>query len=237
MQNKNPFIKGGNEKGDWKHITEQIKEANEGETVQVDMNGTTMVPGEIFNSIKGRDVTVIFDMGGGTLWTVNGKTVTTQNAEDIDLGVVTGDDAGKTIPVEVINNITGERYYMNLTLAYDGEFGFTAILTIQMDGKNAGFYANLFYYNPESEELEFMCAGMIDEAGNAELTFTHASDYTIIIDREPMNPQEQGIDGMQMQTAQTGNHAWIWVVMAVVLLAAAGLVIVIMVDRHKKNKS
>ena len=126
---------------------------------------------------------------------------------------------------------------MNLTLAYDGEFGFTAILTIQMDGKNAGFYANLFYYNPESEELEFMCAGMIDEAGNAELTFTHASDYTIIIDREPMNPQEQGIDGMQMQTAQTGNHAWIWVVMAVVLLAAAGLVIVIMVDRHKKNKS
>ncbi len=233
----NPFIKDENGKEGWQLIMEQLETAAEGETIQVDMNGTTMVPGEIFDSIKDRNVTIIFDMGNGILWTVNGLSVTAQKVKDIDLGVTTGEKAGKTIPVEVINNITGERYYMNLTLAYDGEFGFTAILTIQMDGKNAGLYANLFYYNPESEGLEFMCAGMIDEAGNAELTFTHASDYTIIIDREPMNPQEQGIDGMQMQTAQTGNHAWIWVVMAVVLLAAAGLVIVIMVDRQKKNKS
>ena len=231
MQNKNPFIKGGNEKGDWKHITEQIKEANEGETVQVDMNGTTTVPGEIFNSIKGRDVTVIFDMGGGILWTVNGKTVTTQNAEDIDLGVVTGDDAGKTIPVEVINNITGERYYMNLSLSYDGEFGFTAILTLQVDAKNAGLYANLFYYNPQSEQLDYMCAGMIDEEGKVELTFTHASDYTIVIDTEPMNSQKQGDD---MQTHK-GNPIWIWGIMIAVILAAVGLLAFVMAGK-KRNK-
>ncbi len=231
MQNKNPFIKGGNEKGDWKHITEQIKEANEGKTVQVDMNGTTTVPGEIFNSIKGRDVTVIFDMGGGILWTVNGKTVTTQNAEDIDLGVVTGDDAGKTIPVEVINNITGERYYMNLSLSYDGEFGFTAILTLQVDAKNAGLYANLFYYNPQSEQLDYMCAGMIDEEGKVELTFTHASDYTIVIDTEPMNSQKQGDD---MQTHK-GNPIWIWGIMIAVILAAAGLLAFVMAGK-KRNK-
>mgnify|MGYP004459774835 FL=1 len=231
VQNKNPFIKGGNEKGDWKHITEQIKEANEGKTVQVDMNGTTTVPGEIFNSIKGRDVTVIFDMGGGILWTVNGKTVTTQNAEDIDLGVVTGDDAGKTIPVEVINNITGERYYMNLSLSYDGEFGFTAILTLQVDAKNAGLYANLFYYNPQSEQLDYMCAGMIDEEGKVELTFTHASDYTIVIDTEPMNSQKQGDD---MQTHK-GNPIWIWGIMIAVILAAAGLLAFVMAGK-KRNK-
>ena len=34
-----------------------------------------------------------------------------------------GADAGKSIPVDVINNVTGERYSMNLSLAYDGEFG------------------------------------------------------------------------------------------------------------------
>ncbi len=153
------------------------------------------------------------------------------SAEDIDLGVVTGDDAGKTIPVEVINNITGERYYMNLSLSYDGEFGFTAILTLQVDAKNAGLYANLFYYNPQSEQLDYMCAGMIDEEGKVELTFTHASDYTIVIDTEPMNSQKQGDD---MQTHK-GNPIWIWGIMIAVILAAVGLLAFVMAGK-KRNK-
>ena len=48
-----------------------------------------------------------------------------------------GADAGKSIPVDVINNVTGERYSMNLSLAYDGEFGCTAIRTINMESENA----------------------------------------------------------------------------------------------------
>ena len=71
---------------------------------------------------------------------------------------------------------------MNLTLAYDGEFGFTATLTVNMESKNAGLYANLFYYNEQTGELEFISAGQIDPDGNAELVFTHASDYTIVVD-------------------------------------------------------
>ena len=43
-----------------------------------------------------------------------------------------------------------------MTLAYDGEFGFTATLTVNMESKNAGLYANLFYYNEQTGELEFI---------------------------------------------------------------------------------
>lgn len=215
---KAPFIKGEDGKEGWEVIQTQVKEAAEGETIQVDMNGTTVVPGDIFDSIKGSDVTITFDLGDGILWTVNGLDVTAQNAKDIDFGVTMGEQAGENIPVDVINNVTGERYSINLTLAYDGEFGFNATLTINMDAANAGLYANLFYYNPASGELEFMCAGKIDEAGNTELTFSHASDYTIVIDTQPMN--QTAVDAGISKDHSGNGLLWILIgTLAVVLIA------------------
>ncbi len=222
---KAPFIKGEDGKEGWDAIQTQVKEAAEGETIQVDMNGATVVPGDIFDSIKGSDVTITFDLGDGILWTVNGLDVTAQNVKDIDFGVTMGEKAGESIPVDVINNVTGERYSINLTLAYDGEFGFNATLTINMDAANAGLYANLFYYNPASGELEFMCAGEIDEAGNTELTFSHASDYTIVIDTQPMN--QTAVDAGISKDHSGNGLLWILIgALAVVLIAiGAGYVL------------
>ena len=204
-ETKEPFIKGEDGKKGWQVIEAWTDEATDGETIHVDMNGATTVPGAIFDSIRGRDVTVTFDLGSGILWAVNGLDVTVQNAKDIDFGVTMGEQAGRSIPVEVINKVTGERYSMNLTLAYEGEFGFKAKLTINMEAANAGLYANLFYYNPETGELEFMCAGKIDEAGNAQLDFVHASDYTIVIDTEPMNGSVQDGAASETGTQQDGT--------------------------------
>ena len=181
-----PYIKDDSGKEGWDVINSQLDEAKSGETVTVVMNGTTVVPKDIFDSIKGEDVTLVLDMGDGISWKINGKDIT-DAAGDIDFGVTVGADAGKSIPVDVINNVTGERYYMNLSLAYDGEFGFTARLTINMEAKNTGLYANLFYYNEQTGKLEFVSAGLIDADGNVELEFTHASDYTIVIDADVMD--------------------------------------------------
>ncbi len=180
IENK-PYIKDDSGKEGWDVIGSQLDEAKSGETVTVAMNGTTVVPKNIIDSIKGEDVTLVLDMGNGISWKINGQDIT-EPSGDIDFGVTVGADAGKSIPVDVINNVTGERYSMNLSLAYDGEFGFTATLTINMESKNAGLYANLFYYNEQTGELEFVSAGQIDADGNAELEFTHASDYTIVVD-------------------------------------------------------
>ena len=38
----------------------------------------------------------------------------------------------------MINKVTGERYSMEISLNYDGGFGFTAVLSINMEKKNAG---------------------------------------------------------------------------------------------------
>ena len=185
-----PYIKDDSGKEGWDVIKPQLEEAKSGGTVTVAMNGTTVVPKDVIDSIKGKDTTLVLDMGNGLSWKIYGKDIT-DAAGDIDFDVTVGADAGKSIPVDVINNVTGERYSMNLTLAYDGEFGFTATLTVSMESKNAGMYANLFYYNEQTGELEFINAGKIDSDGNVELAFTHASDYTIVVDTKIMSGNAQ----------------------------------------------
>ena len=185
-----PYIKDDSGKEGWDVIKPQLEEAKAGDTVTVAMNGTTVVPKDVIDSIKGKDTTLVLDMGNGLSWKIYGKDIT-DAAGDIDFDVTAGADAGKSIPVDVINNVTGERSSLNLTLAYDGEFGFTATLTVNMESKNAGLYANLFYYNEQTGELEFISAGQIDPDGNVELVFTHASDYTIVVDTRIMSDNGQ----------------------------------------------
>lgn len=208
-----PYIKDDSGKKGWDVIKPQLEDTKAGDTVTVVMNGTTVVPKDVIDSIKGKDTTLVLDMGNGLSWKINGQDIT-EPSGDIDFGVNVGADAGKSIPVDVINNVTGERYSMNLTLAYDGEFGFTATLTVNMESKNAGLYANLFYYNEQTGELEFISAGQIDAEGNVELEFTHASDYTIVVDTRIMSDNGQA-DNKADETIpapktddSTSKYAW-----------------------------
>ena len=208
-----PYIKDDSGKEGWDVIKPQLEEAKSGDTVTVAMNGTTVVPKDVIDSIKGKDTTLVLDMGNGLSWKIYGKDITDATG-DIDFDVTVGADAGKSIPVDVINNVTGERYSINLTLAYDGEFGFTATLTVNMESKNAGLYANLFYYNEQTGELEFISAGQIDSDGNVELVFTHASDYTIVVDTRIMSDNGQA-DNKSDETIpapktddSTSKYAW-----------------------------
>ena len=208
-----PYIKDDSGKEGWDVIKPQLEEAKSGDTVTVVMNGTTVVPKDVIDSIKGKDTTLVLDMGNGLSWKIYGKDIT-DAAGDIDFDVTVGADAGKSIPVDVINNVTGEHSSLNLTLAYDGEFGFTATLTVNMESKNAGLYANLFYYNEQTGELEFISAGQIDPDGNVELVFTHASDYTIVVDAKIMSDNGQA-DNKSDETIpapktddSTSKYAW-----------------------------
>ena len=163
---------------DWGDISKEIEKAKDGDKIDIDMGDTSVLPGDILDSIAGKDITIVLDMGDGLTWTINGMDVT--NPGDIDMGVSLGSEG---IPVQVINLVTGELSYVTITLNHSGDFGFTAVLTIDMGKENKGFYANLYYYNEEISDAEFMCAGKINSKGKADLTFTHASEYIIVIDR------------------------------------------------------
>lgn len=54
--------------------------------------------------------------------------------------------------MDVINNVTGERYSIQVSLAYDGEFGFTEVLSINMESKNAGL--GIFFIIRKKEDKD-----------------------------------------------------------------------------------
>lgn len=179
-----PYIKGDSGENGWDVIKDQLASAGDNTTINVIMNGTTTVPGNVFDVIKGKDINIVLDMGSGVTWSVNGKDITADKVKDIDFDVKAGSEANNTIPVDVLNRVTGERYSVNLSLSYTGEFGLKAVLTMNVKAENAGLYANLYYYNKQTGALEFICSDKIAADGTARLTFTHASEYTVVIDKK-----------------------------------------------------
>ena len=167
-------------KPNWTSVARKLANAQPGDTVTVKMNGETEVPGEVWETIAGRDVTVILDMGGNVSWTVDGNDVpTATHFADMDFGV----DRNTTgIDVDVINAITGQVSSVQITLAHDGEFGFTLTLTAPLGRENAGYWVNLYHYDENAKTLNYETSGEIQKDGTASLKMTHASQYAIVID-------------------------------------------------------
>ena len=247
-----PFIRGEDGKEGWEVIKAETAARAEGERVTVDMNGASVVPGDVFDEIRGKNVTIEFDLGGGISWFVNGKSVS-DKVGDIDFRVTYGEEASDAIPVDLINALTGERTSMNVTLAYEGRFGFEAVLRINVGAANQGLVANLFYYNESTRELEFISAGEVDAEGFAYLRFTHASDYTIVLDEASMEEAAltdttgaAGGDGAE--SAETASEdsvkdnsdtesraAFIWLI-AFAGIAAAAAIGAVAVKKRKEEK-
>ena len=162
----------------WDAILDQFENAENGQ-ITIDMGDETTVPAEIFESLAGKDVDVIFDLGD-IQWSVDGADIPTDtDFTDLDLRV---DLDTHGIPVNVINTITGEIGTVQITLAHNGEFGFTMTLTAPLGKENAGYWANLYHYDERAEAMNFEAAARIDQDGSVTIPFTHASQYAIVID-------------------------------------------------------
>ena len=166
---------------------DKIESAKDGSTVEIKLStGSTKLDKEVFEELAGRDVTLEISLPGGVLWTVNGLDIPEDTRlHDLDLDVDLGDS---DIPATVLNAVTGEIGAVQLSLAHDGEFGFTMTLSAPLGKTNAGYWANLYWYNERTEELEFQQAARIARDGTAEFDLDHASDYAIVIDDRSHEP-------------------------------------------------
>ena len=168
---------------------DKIERAKDGDVVTIDLpKGKTKLDKEVFETLAGRDVTLVLTLEGEVSWTIYGRDVPeTGSFADTDMGVTMNTS---TIPVDIINAITGEVSTMQLTLAHDGDFGFTLTLTAPLGAKYADLWANLYYYDGNAETLTFQTAAQIDRDGTASLKFTHASQYVIVIDDRDHTPKD-----------------------------------------------
>ena len=166
---------------------DKIEDARPGDTVEITLRpGRTTLEREVFEELAGQDITLEIDAGDGVLWTVSGLDIPEDTRlHDLDLDVDLGDSG---IPATVLNAVTGEIDTVQLSLAHDGEFGFTMTLSAPLGRDNADYWANLYWYNERTEELEFQQAARIADDGTAEFDLDHASDYAIVIDDRSHEP-------------------------------------------------
>ena len=191
-------------------VVEKIEQAPEGSCVNVLMKDTTVVDKDILAAAKGKDVDVVLEMDGYS-WTINGKDI--DEVKDVDLKVILDT---KNIPDEKITALAGDKKTKQLTLAYDGEFGFTAQLNINVGKDYAKQYGNLYWYN--DGKLTFIDAGLVDENGFLSLTFTHASDYVIVFDQEAH-------DKKAVSSTKTGDATTMMAYAVPMVLSVLGLLL------------
>ena len=173
-----PFGPSTGDSSGWDAILDEIENAENGE-ITIDMGDETKVLAEIFESLAGKDVEIFFDLGD-IQWSVDGADIPTDtDFTDLDLRVDL-DTSG--IPVNVVNTITGEIGTVQITLAHNGEFGFTMTLTAPLGKENAGYWVNLYHYDESAEAMDFEAAAKIDQDGSVTIPFSHASQYAIDID-------------------------------------------------------
>ena len=172
---------------DFTEVVNTINAVSDGTTVIVNVNGTTAIPEDVFNSMSGKDVNVVFKVGENATWVVKGKDIKNKLSKAIDLGVTLGKSG---IPSDKIKALAGDNAFIELSLAHDGEFGFTATLRLYVGTQYNGKYANLYYYNEKTGSLEYVKAVKVNADGAVEYEFVHASDYVIVMSNADMKPAD-----------------------------------------------
>lgn len=209
--NHAPNVPAAPAKDKWDDASDRIAKASDGETVTVSAkDGKANIPKNIIEKIKGRDIDLVIDFGNGISWKINGTSVDT--AKSVDMGIKKGT---KNIPASVLNTVTGETSAVQLSLTYDGEFGFFAELSVDLGRENDGLFAALYHFNETSNEMELVDQSEI-KGGKASFTMSHASEYAIVISGAPVYDNVDSASGAEdmSKTAERGSAAVIIVIAA-----------------------
>ncbi|ROR28669.1 putative alpha-1,2-mannosidase [Mobilisporobacter senegalensis] len=177
-----PQIVGSDNAKGWNAIMNVLSSKEAGSKVVIHMNGKNILPKGVIHSLKGKDITLELQINEYK-WIINGMDITEEVLSDINLAVTFNPGV---IKEQIIKEIANESKTKQLQLMNNGKFGFKAALEINLDKANSGFVANLFYYDSIAGKLILQDVGKIDENGNVNLSFLHASDYVIIMGKKAL---------------------------------------------------
>ena len=166
------------------NVIEAVNKAKTGSKIRVNLLKTTKIPANVFESIKGKDMNVTFKVSDQASWIINGKDITGNVTAPIDLGLVVGTS---DIPKQKVTALADGNETIQLSLNYDGVFGFEGILRLSVGKDYSGKIANLYYYNETTGKFEYYQAAQVKEDGIVDFKFSHASDYVIVLNETDMS--------------------------------------------------
>lgn len=217
-----PFLKDRPQKAGWNVIRREAEKEPEGGILEIHMNGTSRMPGRMAETLRERGLTAVLYMGSAFSWSIDGKNTADGTIADTDLAVRRVYSA---VPPKALDDAADGKYSAQLRLETEGSLGFDAVLIMQTghiswtaagghspghdmntSARRAGMYANLFYYNPAENKLEFADSGEIEKDGTVRLIFRKGSRYAVILSEQPMEDKVQGLEnGMASDSSIAGS--------------------------------
>ncbi len=205
-------------------VINTINDSSDGEKISVNMGDATVVPKVILEAAKGRDIDIVLQMNGYT-WTMNGREIFALNLADINLEVKFDQNV---IPSEIVQELAGDNPVRQLSLTHNGDFGFKAILTMNVGTEFVNQYGNLYYYDSNGK-MVFMNAGKIGEDGTVGLSFSHASEYAVVLSDKQMGQDEvvnaqpkDNVKNTRSNAVKTGDSSAAGMYL-IILVACAGV--------------
>lgn len=207
------------------NVIEAVNKAKTGSKIRVNLLKTTKIPANVFESIKGKDMNVTFQVSDQASWIINGKDITGNVTAPIDLGLVVGTS---DIPKQKVTALADGNETIQLSLNYDGVFGFEGILRLSVGTDHSGKIANLYYYNETTGKFEYYQAAQVKEDGTVDFKFSHASDYVIVLNDTDMSQTT----GSVIASPKTSDNTPIAAAVILLLFGCA-----LMGTAYRKNKN
>lgn len=206
------------------NVIEAVNKAKTGSKIRVNLLKTTKIPASVFESIKGKDMNVTFKVSDQASWIINGKDITGNVTAPIDLGLVVGTS---DIPKQKVTALADGNETIQLSLNYDGVFGFEGILRLSVGKDYSGKIANLYYYNETTGKFEYYQAAQVKEDGTVDFKFSHASDYVIVLNETDMSQTT----GSVIASPKTSDNTPVAAAVILLLFGCA-----LMGTAYRKNK-
>lgn len=207
------------------NVIEAVNKAKTGSKIRVNLLKTTKIPANVFESIKGKDMNVTFRVSDQASWIINGKDITGNVTAPIDLGLVVGTS---DIPKQKVTALADGNETIQLSLNYDGVFGFEGILRLSVGKDYSGKIANLYYYNETTGKFEYYQAVQVKEDGTVDFKFSHASDYVIVLNETDMSQTT----GSVIASPKTSDNTPVAAAVILLLFGCA-----LMGTAYRKNKN
>jgi len=215
------------------------------EAIKITMKHSTMLNRDKLAILSDTNRKLELVMADNVKWNINLSGV--KDVHDINVNMEVKMNQAE-IPQEVMSTLPQENPVILMSLSHEGPFEFEAKLSVPVNRLNAGKYANLFYYNPSSNEMEFIAASLVADDGTAEFLMEHASDYAIVVAESSLDPnppvevadasteEDEAIEVAADSTVKAGVPSWL-VVIIIVIVAAVAVVGIVFVIRFFKKKS
>ena len=219
---------------------EAIMEGDGNKPVAIDLtNASTVVPAAAISTAATSGRELILDISQDMAWSIM-PTEITSAGNDIDLGIK---ENTNDIPRDVIAKVEvdDDSVAKEFSINHEGDFGFTAHLTVALGAVEAGKTAKLYYYNKATGAMEVVDTAVVNSYGEATFALTHASSYAVTLNSKVASVSPDDSKGTtagvtdKSKDKKSSSRWWIWVIVAAVILTGAACGVVVYLKQKEEE--